>query len=423
MNRILFTSTALGLVLSAGTASAQITITLGGDQYFEFGYVDKQGNSPENAFRKTEIRDRVRLTVNASGKTDNGLEYGVRTRIRLRQQGVLDFDRSWAFVGGEWGQIQFGTTTGVDDRQKVFAPNDYGTGGVDGSALEWFNGSVPASTPQRTGGDLAPIYSYAATKSTVGLPASADSSFVPTRISYYSPRVAGFEFGVSYAPMNDSSGTDINRNNFGGTNTVLGAPGFGGPITQNSINYNFKDIWEAGVNYNDKFAGVLVKANAAVISGNTKDSFQLGNGLASSTTAPDAVIATHHPLFGFQTGIQAGYAGFTVGGGYMYFGNSGLAKPAVYNHADQYAWNVGIQYAVSAYVVGAAYQHVEDPGSPFGAGAKKLDHYVTGARYIVTNGFDLNVEYNRLNLRNNGASGAPPEVDANIVLFRSNIAF
>src|SRR5690242_5703952 len=42
MNRILFTSTALGLVLSAGAASAQITITLGGDQYFEFGYVDKK---------------------------------------------------------------------------------------------------------------------------------------------------------------------------------------------------------------------------------------------------------------------------------------------------------------------------------------------------------------------------------------------
>ena len=131
----------------------------------------------------------------------------------------------------------------------------------------------------------------------------------------------------------------------------------------------------------------------------------------------------HHPLFGVQTGLQTGYGGFTVGGGYLYFGNSGLAKPAVYNHADQWAWNAGLQYAIGAYVFGASYQHAEDPGTPFGSGAKKLDQYIVGARYIVTKGLDLNVEYSRLNLSNNGASGAPSEVDANIVLFRSNVAF
>ena len=74
MNRILFTSTALALVLSAGAASAQLTVTLGGDNYFEFGYVDKQGNNGESAFRKTEVRERTRLTINASAKADNGLE-------------------------------------------------------------------------------------------------------------------------------------------------------------------------------------------------------------------------------------------------------------------------------------------------------------------------------------------------------------
>ena len=74
-------------------------------------------------------------------------------------------------------------------------------------------------------------------------------------------------------------------------------------------------------------------------------------------------------------------------------------------------------------MVGASCRHIEDPGSPFGSGAKKLDQSVTGPRYIVTKGFDLNLEYDRLNLHNNGASGAPSEVNANIVLFRSNIAF
>src|SRR3954471_10185383 len=91
MKRILATGSAMAVVLAAGGASAQLTVTVGGDQYFEFGYVDKSGTNGENLFRTTEIRDRVRLTINAVGKADNGLEYGVRTRIRLRQQGNLDF--------------------------------------------------------------------------------------------------------------------------------------------------------------------------------------------------------------------------------------------------------------------------------------------------------------------------------------------
>lgn len=418
MKRIFLGSTAV-LLSGVSAAHAQIAITVGGDQYFEFGYVNKAGTEGENQFRKTEMRDRTRLTINATGKADNGLEYGVRTRIRLRQQATLDFDRSWAYVSGEWGQLQFGTNSGVDDRQKVFAPNDWGAGGVDGTALEWFCCTSPQSTSQITGGDIAPLYSYTVPKSMIGPPTTVEPTV--TRISYYSPRIAGFELGLSYAPSNDSSGTDINRNTFGGNNNILRPPA-GAPVTQTSINYNFKDIIEAGANYSGSFAGVGVKANVDVVSGNTKDAFHLANGLVAPPGATSGTTTVHNPLLGFQTGAQVGYAGWTVGGSYTYYGNSGLAKPAIYNHADQWSWNAGIQYSILSYVFGASYLHAEDPGTPLGGGSKKLDQYVTGARYIVTKGFDLNLEYDRLDLANTKTSGAR-DVSADIVIFRTNVAF
>jgi predicted porin len=245
-----------------------------------------------------------------------------------------------------------------------------------------------------------------------------------TWISYYAPRIAGFELGISYAPVTGSSGTDINRNNFGGPNTVL-LPPPGAPVTQSSMNYNFKDVWEAGVNYADTLGGISAKANVDVMGGNTKDSFQNPSGTANPTAAAlpaGGSVATHNPLFGVQTGLQAGYGGLTAGGGLLYFGNSGLAKPAVYNHADQWAWNAGLQYVIGAYVLGASYQHAEDPGTPFGSGAKKLDQYIVGARYIVAKGLNLNVQYDRINLTNTKSSGAN-YVTGDVVVLRTNVTF
>src|SRR3954467_3113921 len=114
MRYVLLAGTAaVALVVGANAASAQMTLTLSGDNYFEAGWINEKG---ENGTRKTEVRNRTRLVVDASGKADNGLQYGAKARIRLRQQGNLDFDQSYAFVATpEIGQLQLGTNTGVND--------------------------------------------------------------------------------------------------------------------------------------------------------------------------------------------------------------------------------------------------------------------------------------------------------------------
>jgi hypothetical protein len=60
-------------VMAAGPASAQskFDVVIGGDAYFEAGYVDQDRDA---GLRSTEFRNRLRLLVTPKAKADNGLE-------------------------------------------------------------------------------------------------------------------------------------------------------------------------------------------------------------------------------------------------------------------------------------------------------------------------------------------------------------
>jgi hypothetical protein len=51
-----------------------------------------------------------------------------------------------------------------------------------------------------------------------------------------------------------------------------------------------------------------------------------------------------------------------------------------------------------------------------------MDQYIVGARYIVTKGLDLNIQYDRINLVNTKFSGAN-FVTGDIVVVRTNVTF
>jgi hypothetical protein len=178
-------SVALGL--AAGQPFADPTIKLGIQSYAEQGFV-KQDHDKGNF---VGFRDRVTLDFVASNTTDNGLRYGARLRIRTLGAGstgtggtgFLDYDKGFVFVGSAFGNVLLGSNTGVTDIARILAPNDWGTfAAIDGDYANWINSIGFRS-------DENPV-----------------SAGVNSRVTYFSPGLAGVQLGVAYTPSSAARG-------------------------------------------------------------------------------------------------------------------------------------------------------------------------------------------------------------------------
>jgi len=392
MRYVLLAGTAaVALVVGANAASAQMTLTLSGDNYFEAGWINEKG---ENGTRKTEVRNRTRLVVDASGKADNGLQYGAKARIRLRQQGNLDFDQSYAFVATpEIGQLQLGTNTGVNDAMRIFAPNNFGTGGIDGSYTDWISG-----LPNSTGNE------YFVTGDT------------ETRIQFYSSRFAGFQVGLGYLPTSGSAGTDINRSRFFSTAT-----------NANVAPSRFQDIYEANLQYSADFGPATVKASLGYEGGAAKDARAgaLGTGFGAVNL---------RDLSAYQAGVQVGFGGLLIGAGYTDNSLSGLPQGGG-KWVDQWEWNAGVAYTAGPVTVGYNFERSVGPFSPSAGtfstaatpynsfGAVTANIHVVGTTYVIAKGLSAGIEYTYADIYNPPGASSVSKPTANLVLLRTDVAF
>lgn len=380
MKKILWATTALlGVVSWTGVASAQdsgFTVRVGGDAFFEFGYIDQERDA---GLRDTEFRNRFRLLVTPSFKADNGLEYGARLRLRTVNAGNVEFDRSYLFLGGSFGRFEGGDVPGINYRQAVFHPYEWGTRFTEDDE----NGDYPAFLAI-TG--LAPTTYWAFQTETTG-----------TRLAYYSPRIAGLQVGASYQPSTNSTGIGVDRTK----TAVPGTSVFFGDVAG-----AYRDVWEVGAQYQNVIRGFNVSASGGYIAGEAQRSSVTG--------------VRFKPLNSYQLGAQVGYAGFSLGGGWVWGGRSGYAKSANTVLGDQWAWNVGGQYKNGPWAVGAAYLHGRDAGSIVVPAKRNLDVYSVGAAYTIAPGFTTGVEYNYFDQDSDTVANTDK---GSVVLVKANVAF
>ena len=378
MNRYLLAgAAAAALALGAGAANAQakFEVKVGGDAYFEAGYVDQDQDS---GLRSTEFRNRMRINIIPSAKADNGLEYGARMRLRANSGArTTDADRAYLFAQGTFGQVRMGVSNSFNDETYVTASMDYLKLGAYDDVTAWIN--LPSSTAGTVTGN-----------SIINPSIAPDGG--STKIVYFSPRMAGLQLGASYTPRNDSSNTDINRTK--PTGTLAG-----------TSNGTYSDMVEVGANYNNTFGGVTVKASAGYMWGRAVD---------------DVAGSNYKDLGAWQLGANVGYAGFTLGGSYTDFGKSGQnQRTGVFTEASR-NWTVGAQYTTGPIVVGANYKNGKDAGSLTTTGKRELQVYELGVGYTVAPGLTLQAQYDYFKL-DNDASAADDK--GNVVLVRSILAF
>jgi len=388
MNRYLLAGcAAVALAFGAGAANAQakFEVKIGGDAYFEGGYVDQDLDA---GLRSTEFRNRFRLNIVPTAKADNGLEYGGRVRIRASSgAATVDGDRAYIFAQGTFGQVRLGVTNSFNDDTYASRPFDYQILGIYDPYLAF----VPNAAGTLIGG------------TSVLTAQSITANGNATKIAYYSPRFAGLQLGASYTPRSDSVNTDVNRLEVSPVIGTALSPATAG-------NYLFQDIIEVGANYKGQFGGFTVAASAAYFWGESETTLGGVTALAGGT----------ENLRAWQVGGNVGYAGFSVGGGFVSHGDSGQPSAAGALREDAYSWNVGAQYKTGPVVVGAAYIRGEDSGSFLVAGERELSVINVGALYTVAPGLTVGLEYNYFDLESDVATA---DDKGSVVIVRSALAF
>jgi len=342
MKKILLGTTTLigAATLFAGAALAETPkITLGGFADFQVGIAndDQDANQRSQAFRSdTEV------TLRIDGKTDGGLGYGGGVNLEADVDGNgtaptagtdsdnqgLNASATWVYVDGAWGRVELGSNVGAQGTMKVDASNiARATGGIDGDYTYYANSSAQfLATP-----DL--YLGYGLTN--LGNEAKENLN----KATYYTPRFAGFQLGVSYIVNSIDRGQSVTRADRNNTATA-------------------ENIFAGGVSYDNKFGDV---GFAVAATGET------GQAEACATTAGacTAGATIYEDLRTWNVGAKLSYMGFSLAGSYGDLGDSLRVKTL--NADNSHYWTVGGAYEYGPFGVSVTYLDSEyDNGGALG---------------------------------------------------------
>ncbi len=267
-----------------------------------------QGYTVNQGFKAINVDQKTNAEVCFVGQTtlDNGITVGVNVQLEAFNAGN-HIDETYLFVQSQrFGQLKVGSEDGAASLLTVNAPD----GGI----------SVDDAGDVTTNVFFLPVSGVI---DQVAVSTEADIDSDSNKFTYISPRLYGFQAGVSYTPLNND------RSN----------------SPANGVAYN--SGVSAGLNYSNVFAnGFGVRASGGVLSFN-------------QTVANDA-DGDHGGLLQWRGGAQLSYAGFTVGGGYKQtYGNANsnvtVGDSTFSQLLNGSAWSVGGTYETGPYTVGVTY--------------------------------------------------------------------
>ena len=312
--RLLLGSTALvgaGVLLTSPLFAQEVgglEVSLGG--YTEFlveGATDEtltDGDSDRGYFfnHDTEIH------IQAEGTTDGGVTYGSEIEI---EAGALpmEADEMNLYFSGGFGRIELGRQDGVVDTMVLDATViAAGTGGVDGDTDNLL-----------TAGNIADV---------------GDA----TKITYYTPRIAGFQLGGSFTPDSDDG---LNA----GTGALSGDDGD-----------SLETVGQGGVNWEGEFGGLETGL------------FGIGTWANEEVTDDDVRAWAGGGLIGF--------------GGLDFAASYGSSD---FDNGDEIDFLlVGARFGFGPARVGFHYERDWIDGDPFGLGPVLADQVDDNNTYVVS---------------------------------------
>ncbi|MAM73654.1 porin [uncultured Tistrella sp.] len=350
MKKILIGTTALVAVgLVAGQASAAEKIKLGlGGYYQSFFKITDQDDIGATSYRTDSVVQEGEIFFLGETVLDNGTKVGVQVQLEGYTTGD-QIDEHYVYFDGSWGRLLIGAENSAAYLMHYAAP----------SAIVGHGMATPNFFGFTTGDNQTDL-TY------------VNETSDANKLTYFTPRMAGFQLGLSYTPSL-AGGTGGSSNSYGN-------------LTDDAAGRQ-EQIVEVGVNYVNKLGGV----DLAVSGGYLKGSLE-----ADAIGADDLQV--------WSLGMNVGFSGFTLGGSYIN-DNNGLE-----GNNDMDRWNVGLTYAFGPYTVGGAYA-LSTREFANGAGDDELEFYEFGGTYAMGPGVNLsagvqfvNADSDRASARQEGTS-------------------
>ncbi|MBO6824936.1 MAG: porin [Sneathiella sp.] len=313
MKKVILGTTALvaASALTAGSASAAEKIKLDVGGYLQTSFVVADYDT-DNDQLPTDLRHEGEVHFTGETTLDNGLTFGVN--IQLEAYTASDqIDETFIYVEGNFGRINVGSENSADYLMHYGSP-----------------APVPAWTLNDPNAEAGGFETPATVSKQVS---DAD------KITYFTPRFSGFQFGVSYTPDGDKETT---------SGTVYA------PI---AVEGTADEAYSLGANYTGDFDGVSLAASLG---------YQL-------LTRSGALEDTDE----ISAGVTVGLAGFEVGAAYKFTDNEDGA-----NDDERQDWNIGVTYGQGPWKVGVQYAGINRDGDTANYDGD-LAAFVVGGQYIL----------------------------------------
>lgn len=355
MNKLLLGTTALvaaGMIGSGAMAADKIKMGVGG--YFQIS--NAYGDLDDDEGKRDHLMsDEGEIIFNGSTTLDNGIQVGVQ--VQLEAETCSDqIDEHFMWFSGGFGRINLGAE----------------------NSAPYLMAYASAAPSHWSHGLNSPNFAHAGFAPTTAIDMTSDSN----KITYFTPRMAGFQLGVSYTPENKEAGSPASGSYTGGS--YSGFPSDEEPGKQG-------EVIEVGANYVNKFDNVSVAISGGYATGTLE---------AETATIDDDQTQ-------WNVGAQIGFMGFTVGGAYKN-DDQGM-------DSDEETFNVGIRYATGPWGVGIQYAHVE-----FDDSDGELDATEIGGSYAFGPGM---LVYAGIQFYDNDEFSSTSEGDSTIVFLGTHVSF
>jgi len=322
MKKLLLGSTALvvgGLMAAPAMAADPIKMGVGG--YYTFygaaGNIDPTYamNGSVTNYKGLEFIQEGEIHFIGQTKLDNGTSVGLTVELEAWNPSSsvanAQIDEAFLFAFGDWGRIEVGSRDAATYRMYYGSPSAFIGWGAIQHNHNYSNLSMQANNK-----------AYTRVTATTNTPTWQDVN----RINYFTPRFAGLQIGVGYAPKLNAAAAGGQAAS--GPGNPAGICGYNNATNMNACptaDYAWQDVFDVGANYLNKFGDFTVALYGAFAYASFVPGFGPVGGVFPNVAANQATGANLTAWKQWVVGAQFGYAGFTIGGAYGY-DNNGLGS-------------------------------------------------------------------------------------------------
>lgn len=378
MKKNILATTTLTALISTQAFAEKPTVAIGGHADFQAAMTDQAAQFESTAAgsaatvsntRDTRFRQDAEIHFKIDGQSDSGIEYGGRIEFIANQNGGADdgsgdvnVDKSYIFLQNNLGRAELGGNASATQALKVGAADlARATGGIAGDFYKFVDLARPinAAGTGRSGvaswivtPDL-PSVALPGARTGAGGVAGVPGSGVTedaNKITYYTPRIQGFQGGISYTPDAGDKGN---------------AAADTGEVTS-----DIEEIWNLGLNYEGEYNNVGIKASAVGEWGDKEQAAVGGTAVLDDSQA-------------YELGLVLSYAGFSVGGSWADIEEFGSA---VVNNDEGEFWTAGAAYEYGPFAASVTYLDSESGDRATTATEMEFTNTSVGVDYQLAQG-------------------------------------